>query len=73
MDAAASRSDTDLSARTFGSLDKKGMAQRVATLTTEQRDLHDECLALFQTEIVGSLPRIPAKGYVKFKGDVTEA
>ena len=59
--------------KTFGSLDKKGMAQRVATLTTEQRDLHDECLALFQTEIVGSLPRIPAKGYVKFKGDVTEA
>jgi len=59
--------------KTFGSLDKKGMAQRIATLTTEQRDLHDECLALFQTEIVGSLPRIPAKGYVKFKGDVTEA
>ena len=59
--------------KTFGSLDKKGMAARIATLTTEQRDLHDECLALFQTEIVGSLPRIPAKGYVKFKGDVTEA
>jgi len=59
--------------KAFGSLDKKGMAQRIATLTTEQRDLHDECLALFQTEIVGSLPRIPAKGYVKFKGDVTEA
>ena len=59
--------------KTFGSLDKKGMAQRIATLTPEQRDLHDECLALFQTEIVGSLPRIPAKGYVKFKGDVTEA
>ena len=59
--------------KTFGSLDKKGMAARVASLTTEQRDLHDECLALFQTEIVGSLPRIPAKGYVKFKGDVEKA
>ena len=59
--------------KTFGSLDKKGMAQRVASLTTEQRDLFDECLALFETEIVGSLPRIPSKGYVKFKGDVTEA
>jgi len=59
--------------KTFGSLDKKGMAQRVASLSTEQRDLFDECLALFETEIVGSLPRIPSKGYVKFKGDVTEA
>ena len=59
--------------KTFGSLDKKGMAQRVATLTTEQQDLFDECLALFETEIVGSLPRIPAKGYVKFKGDVEKA
>ena len=59
--------------KTFGSLDKKGMAQRVATLTPEQQDLREECLALFQTEIVGSLPRIPAKGGVKFKGDVTEA
>ncbi len=59
--------------KTFGSLDKKGMAQRVATLTTEQQDLFDECLALFETEIVGALPRIPAKGYVKFKGDVEKA
>jgi len=59
--------------KTFGSLDKKGMAARIATLTTEQRDLHDECLALFETEIVGSLPRIPAKGYVKFKGEVEKA
>ena len=59
--------------KTFGSLDKKSMAQRVASLTPEQRDLRDECLALFETEIVGSLPRIPSKGYVKFKGDVTEA
>lgn len=57
----------------FGSLDKAGMAKRVATLPTEQRDLFDECLALFETEIVAALPRIPAKGYVKFKGDVTEA
>ena len=57
----------------FGSLDKAGMAKRVASLSTEQRDLFDECLALFETEIVAALPRIPSKGYVKFKGDVTEA
>jgi hypothetical protein len=57
----------------FGSLDKKGMAARVASLTIEQRDLYNECMELFKTKIVAALPRIPAKGYVKFKGDVTEA
>jgi hypothetical protein len=57
----------------FGSLDKKAMAARVASLTTEQRDLYNECMELFQTKIVAALPRIPAKGYVKFKGEVTEA
>ena len=59
--------------KTFGSLDKAGMAKRVASLSTEDRDLFEECMALFEAEIVGSLPRIPSKGYIKFKGDVTEA
>jgi hypothetical protein len=58
--------------KAFGSLDKKGMAARVATLTTEQRDLYEQCMALFQTEIVANLVRIPAKGGVKFKGEVTK-
>lgn len=56
----------------FGSLDKNGMANRVATLSADDKALYDECMALFETEIVAALPRIPSKGYVKFKGDVTE-
>ena len=57
----------------FGSLDKNGMANRVATLSDEDKALYDECMVLFETEIVAALPRIPSKGYVKFNGDVTEA
>lgn len=55
----------------FGSLDKKAMASRIATLSDDDRNLFEECLALFQTEIVDALPRIPAKGGVKFDGNVT--
>lgn len=54
----------------FGSLDKKAMASRIATLSDDDRNLFEECLALFQTEIVDALPRIPAKGGVKFDGSV---
>jgi hypothetical protein len=57
----------------FGTLDKKGMTQRIASLSTDERDLFEECMALFQTEIVEALPRIPAKGGVKFKGKVSKA
>lgn len=56
----------------FGSLDKNAMANRVASLSTDDAALYEECMALFNTEIVAALPRIPSKGYVKFKGDVTE-
>ena len=52
----------------FGSLDKKGMQARIATLSDEDRALFDECVELFDSEIVASLPRIPTKGYVKFSG-----
>ncbi len=59
--------------KTFGSLDKNSMANRVASLSSDDLALYDECMALFETEIVAALPRIPSKGYVKFNGDVTEA
>jgi hypothetical protein len=58
--------------KTFGSLDKKAMESRVAALSTEDRDLFESCMGLFQSEIVDALPRIPAKGGVKFKGEVTK-
>ena len=56
----------------FGSLDKKGMEARIASLSTDDRDLFEECMELFQTEIVEALPRIPAKGGVRFRGDVSK-
>jgi hypothetical protein len=56
--------------KSFGTLDKKGMAQRIASLDQNDRDLFEECMSLFQTEIVEKVPRIPTKGYVKFRGDV---
>lgn len=56
--------------KTLGSLDKKAMEARVATLSDEQRGLYEDCMALFATEIVANLPRIPAKGGVKFSGDI---
>jgi hypothetical protein len=56
----------------FGTLDKKGMEARIASLSKEDRDLFESCMSLFQTEIVDALPRIPAKGGVKFKGEVTK-
>ena len=59
--------------KTFGTLDKNGMANRIATLSDDDRNLYLECMALFETEIVEALPRIPSKGYVKFDGSVKEA
>tara|TARA_A200000159_G_scaffold163487_1_gene189949 strand:+ start:2128 stop:2565 length:438 start_codon:yes stop_codon:yes gene_type:complete len=54
--------------RDFGSLDKAGMSARLNTLSVEDKALFDECMELFESEIVGNLPRIPTKGYVKFNG-----
>jgi|TARA_R110001583_G_scaffold16234_5_gene66172 hypothetical protein len=56
--------------KSFGTLDKDGMKARVAGLDTKDRALFDDCMALFQNEIVDSLPRIPSKGGVKFDGEV---
>ena len=57
--------------KTFGSLDKKGMEARIASLDAEDAALYNECMALFQSEIVNNLPVIPAKGGVKFEGQVS--
>lgn len=54
----------------FGSLDKNAMANRIASLDATDKALFDECMALFQSEIVDKLDRIPAKGGVKFHGTV---
>ena len=56
--------------KTFGSLDKAGMEARLLSLSTEDKALFDDCMALFQTEIVDNIQRIPAKGGVKFEGKV---
>ncbi len=51
-------------------LTKKSMEDRVAALTKEEQTNYAAMLGLFDTEIVANLPRIPAKGGVKFKGTV---
>ena len=51
-------------------LTKKSMEDHVAALTKDERANYAAMLALFDTEIVANLPRIPAKGGVKFKGTV---
>lgn len=56
--------------QTFGSLDKAGMEARIASLDAGDRNLFEDCMVLFQTEIVDNLPKIPAKGGVKFEGSV---
>ena len=57
----------------FGSLDKNAMKNRIASLDPRDKALFDECMALFQSEIVDNLPRIPARGGVKFHGTVEPA
>jgi hypothetical protein len=51
-------------------LTKKTMGDHVAALTQKEQDNYSAMLGLFDTEIVDNLPRIPAKGGVKFKGTV---
>ena len=51
-------------------LSKKAMEEDVANLTAEEQANYSAMLALFDAEIVSNLPRIPAKGGVKFKGTV---
>jgi len=56
--------------KTFGSLDKKGMEARKNSLSSDELALFNQCSDLFQSEIVDQIARIPAKGGVKFRGDV---
>ena len=57
--------------REIGSLDKVAFQKRYDSMTDDEKHLYDECLALFETEIVGNLPLIPSKGGVKFKGTIS--
>ena len=57
----------------IGSLDKAAFQTLYNSLDAEHQALFNECSALFESEIVGNLPLIPAKGGVKFKGSVKKA
>lgn len=57
----------------IGSLDKAAFTQLYNGLSDDDRALYDECISLFETEIVGNLPLIPSKGGVKFKGSVVKS
>ena len=53
-------------------LTKATMADRVGSLTSEEQEKYSTMLDLFDSEIVGNLPRISTKGYVKFEGAATK-
>ena len=57
----------------IGSLDKAAFAQLYNNLSNEDKTLYDECISLFEREIVDNLPVIPSKGGVKFKGSVIKS
>ena len=56
----------------IGSLDKVAFNQLYNGLSDEDKGVYDECIQLFESEIVGKLPLIPVKGGVKFKGNITK-
>ena len=51
-------------------LSKQSMENHVTALSKNEQDNYEAMLALFDSEIVGNIPRIPTKGYVKFRGSV---
>lgn len=57
--------------REIGSLDKASFQTLYEGMSEEEKGLYNECLNLFETEIVGKLPLIPSKGGVKFKGTIS--
>jgi len=57
----------------IGTLDKAAFAQLYSELSDEDKSLYDECINLFEKEIVDNLPVIPSKGGVKFKGSVIKS
>jgi hypothetical protein len=54
----------------LGSLTKQEMDAKISSLTADEQSQYNEMLALFESEVVANLPRIPAKGGVKFDGAV---
>ena len=61
----------DLWAR-LGALTKAEMTAQVTNLSPKEQAAYTAMLALFDTSIVAGIPRIPAKGGVKFKGEVVK-
>ena len=57
--------------REIGSLDKAAFQNLYDCMSNEEKALYNECLNLFETEIVDNLPLIPSKGGVKFKGTIS--
>ena len=53
--------------REIGSLDKAAFQNLYDCMSDEEKALYNECLNLFETEIVDNLPLIPSKGGVKFE------
>ena len=51
-------------------LSKQSIEDHVAALSKDERENYKAMLDLFESEIVANIPRIPTKGYVKFKGSV---
>lgn len=56
----------------IGSLDKAAFSRLYDGLSDEDKEVYNECIQLFESEIVGKLPLIPVKGGVKFKGNITK-
>jgi hypothetical protein len=45
----------------------------VSALTADERSNYQSMLSMFDDEIVDNIPRIPTKGYVKFRGAAKKA
>ncbi len=49
-------------------LSKQAVEVHVSALTADEQANYRAMLSLFDSEIVDNIPRIPTKGYVKFRG-----
>ena len=54
-------------------LSKKAVEAHVSALTADEQSNYKAMLDLFDGEIVDNIPRIPTKGYVKFRGTAKKA
>jgi hypothetical protein len=54
-------------------LSKQAVEAHVSALTADEQTNYRAMLSLFDSEIVDNIPRIPTKGYVKFRGTAKKA